>query len=95
MGIIREVKPIDNGVEFLVALSTQESLILNGHHHNILMVSEECAHVSMNVLCRGRGNTKYLRIPSKIAKGISTQNNVRGMRIDTADKVMFYVVIDK
>ncbi|HLG25123.1 MAG TPA: hypothetical protein VI564_09395 [Candidatus Nanoarchaeia archaeon] len=96
MGSVKGTKITSNNkVEYVVSISYEESLLLKGHVTNIHLFSEESADTKANILSRGKGNTKYLRIPRQIAKDIGEMSSVKCLRMESADKIIIYTVIDK
>jgi hypothetical protein len=85
----------NNKVEYVVSIDYEEALLLQGHVTNVHLFSEECATFASNILSRGKGETKYLRIPSKLAKDIRTSSEVRCLRLDAGNRVMLFTVIEK
>ena len=96
MGSVKGIKiTANNKVEFVVTVDYEESLLLKGHATNIHIFSEESADLKTNVVSRGKGNTKYIRVPQKIAKDIKDKNMVKCMRVESHDKIVIYSVIEK
>lgn len=96
MGLIKGTKiTSSNKVEFTVSIDYEEALLLQGHVTDIHLFSEECATFPANILSRGKGETKYLRIPGKLTKDIRTSQDVRCLRLDSNNRVLLFVVIEK
>ena len=96
MGSVKGTKITSNNkVEYIISISYDESLLLKGHVTNVHIFSEESAEIKANILSRGKGSTKYLRIPRQLAKDLGEKSNVRCLRMESSDKIILYVVIDK
>ena len=96
MGLIKGTKITSNNkVEFTVSIDYDEALLLQGHATNVHLFSEECAIFQANILSRGKGDTKYLRIPSKIAKDVRSTSEARCLRLDVGNRILLFTVIEK
>jgi hypothetical protein len=96
MGSVKSTRiTANNKVEYTVSIDYEESLLLKGYVTNMHLFSEESADVKTNIISRGRGNTKYLRIPRQIAKEIRVNSSIKCLRMDSADKIIIFIVIEK
>ena len=96
MGSVKSTKiTANNKVEYTVSIDYEESLLLKGYVTNMHLFSEDAADIKANITSRGKGNTKYSRIPRQIAKDIRDNSSVRCLRMESADKIIIYTVIEK
>ena len=96
MGSVKSTRiTANNRVEYTVSIDYDESLLLKGHVTNVHIFSEDSADIKTNITSRGKGNTKYIRVPQRIAKEIRDNTIVKCLRMDSADKVIIYTVIEK
>ena len=96
MGSVKSTKITSNNkVEYTVAIDYEEHLILKGHATNIHIFSEDSVDVKTRIISRGRGNTKYIRLPYNISKEVKPNNDVRCLRVDSKDKIIIFTVIDR
>lgn len=96
MGSVKSTRiSSNNKVEYTITVDYEESLLLKGHVTNMHIFSEDSADIKANIICKGKGNTKYLRIPQKISKDIKSLSSVNCLRYDSKDKIIIYAVIDK
>ncbi len=96
MGVVKGVKITSNNkVEFAVSVDYEESLLLRGHATNVHVFSEDSADIATTLVSRGKGNTKYIRIPQKIAKDLRGNSSIKCLRMDSKDKIIIYSVIQK
>jgi hypothetical protein len=78
MGSVKSTRITSNNkVEYTVSIDYEEALLLKGHITNMHLFSEDSADIKTNITSKGKGNTKYVRIPRNIAKDVSTMSNVR------------------
>jgi hypothetical protein len=96
MGSVKSTKiTTNNKVEYTVSIDYEESLLLKGYVTNMHLFSEDSADIRTKIKSRGKGNTKYIRIPRQIAKDIRDNSNVMCLRMDSADRIIIYTVIEK
>ncbi len=96
MGSVKSTRiTTNNKVEYTVSIDYEESLLLKGHVTNVHIFSEDSADIIANIHSRGKGNTKYLRIPRQIAKNIMDKSIAKCLRTECADKIIIYTVIEK
>ncbi|MBW2976660.1 hypothetical protein KY347_04400 [Candidatus Woesearchaeota archaeon] len=96
MGSVKSTRiTANNKVEYTVSIDYEEALLLRGHITNMHLFSEDSADIGTNIVSRGKGNTKYLRVPRNIAKGIGSRSIVKCLRIDSKGKIIMFYVIDK
>lgn len=96
MGSVKSTRiTVNNKIEYRVSIDYEESLLLKGHVTNMHIFSQDSADIEANILARGKGDTKYLRIPKILSYDITTSKKVKCMRIDSKDKIILCTVIDK
>lgn len=96
MGSVKNTRITSNNkVEYTISVDYEEALLLKGHITNMHIFSEDSADIKANIISRGKGETKYLRIPSKISKDLSTKSGIKCLRIDSKEKIIIYAVVDK
>jgi len=96
MGTVKSTRITENNkVEYTVSIDYEESLLLKGHVTNMHLFSEDSAELKTNITSRGKGNTKYMRIPRHLSKDITDKSNVRCLRFDSPYKIIIFTVIDK
>jgi len=96
MGTIKGTKVTSNNkVEYTISVDYEQSLLLQGHMTNIHIFSENSAQIKTNIVSRGKGNTKYIRIPSKISSEIKNNSNVSCMKMDSEDQTILFFVLKK
>jgi len=96
MGSVKSTRiTANNKVEYVVSIDYEEALLLKGHVTSMHLFSEDSADVKTNILSRGRGNTKYIRVPTKLSKNIRENSSVKCFRLNSKDKIIICAVIDK
>jgi hypothetical protein len=85
----------NNKIEYTVSIDYEESLLLKGHFTNVHVFSEDSADINTTILSKGRGSTKYIRIPYKISKEIRDNSIIKCLRMDSAGKIIIFTVIEK
>ncbi len=94
MGSVKSTKITSNNkIEYTVAIDYEESLILKGHATNVHIFSEDSANNKTKIISRGRGNTKYIKLPRNISEEVNQDSDVKCLRIESKDKIIIFTVI--